>query len=77
MIPGENIRRVDQRMAETVQYGVSLFYVAGALQAQRYLANNGVPADVIARIMSTAPGKRRIYGRHLSCDAYAGRVQST
>jgi len=64
----EHVRRTNPGMAERVQYGISLLHVAGALEAQRYLINSGVPAEVVARILSAATSKRRVYGTHLKSD---------
>lgn len=69
-----DLRRIDPAMAEKVQYGISLLYVADRLQAQRYLANFGVPNEVIARVLSAAPARRRIYGTHLTCDLESDRL---
>ena len=74
MEPKTEARRTDPVMAERVQYGVSLLYVADRLQAQRYLANSGVPDEVIARVLSTAPTRRRLYGTHLSSDLEGGAL---
>lgn len=67
-------RRIDPATAEKVQYGISLLYVADRLQAQRYLTNSGVPAEVITRVLSGVPGRRRVYGTHLICDITKGRL---
>lgn len=64
----EHVRRTDSVMAEKVQYGISLLHVAGAPEAQRYLISNGISVEVIGRILSASPGKRRVYGTHLKID---------
>ncbi len=57
-------RRTNASMAESVQFGVSLFFVAGEQEARRHMVKCGVPAHVIERILSAPPGARRPYGSH-------------
>ena len=57
-------RRVNLAMAEQVQCGISLMYIAGVSPAQRYLFHCGVPQEVIARVLLNPPYKRRLYGSH-------------
>ncbi|NVD97758.1 hypothetical protein [Massilia sp. BJB1822] len=57
-------RRANASMAESVQFGVSLFFVAGEEEARRYLLKCGAPVHVIERILSAPPGARRPYGSH-------------
>lgn len=57
-------RRMNPSMAESVQIGVSLLFVAGKEDARRYLVKCRVPAHVIERVLSAPPGARRPYGSH-------------
>jgi len=68
MVIKKHARRADNNMAEKVQYGISLLHVAGVLEAQRYLVNNGVPAEVVARVLSATTGQRRVFGTHVTVD---------
>ncbi|TFW20621.1 hypothetical protein [Duganella callida] len=63
-------RRSNLTMAEQVQYGITLMYVAGRLPAQRYMLRCGVPGEVIERVLEP-PYKRRVYGEHGSADPAA------
>jgi hypothetical protein len=61
------MRRQNTRMAERVQCGVSLQFIAGAGEAKRYMANCGVPAAVIERVLGSTP-LRRQHGTHSVSD---------
>lgn len=54
-------RRTDDHMACKVQCGISLQFIAGRDEAQRYLVNCGVPMEVIERVLSY-PSIRRTSG---------------
>jgi hypothetical protein len=65
-------RRNNLEMAEQVQYGITLMYVAGVQPAQRYMIRCGVPGEVIHRVLMP-PFKRRVYGNHGSADPEQAR----
>ncbi|NVE00069.1 hypothetical protein [Massilia sp. BJB1822] len=65
---GNERRRTDAGMAESIQFGVSLLFVAGKEEARRYLVKHGAPAHVIERILAAPPSARRPYGSHGSND---------
>ncbi len=61
-------RRTNSSMAESVQIGVSLLFVAGPAEALRHLVKCGAPAHVIERILSAPPGALRPHGSHGASD---------
>jgi len=52
-------RRNDWRTAERTDCGVSLQFIAGVNEAQRYLINAGVPASVVERVLRSDASCRR------------------
>jgi len=52
-------RRNDPRMAERTNCGVSLQFIAGVDEAQRYLINAGVPPSVVERVLRGSANCRR------------------
>jgi hypothetical protein len=52
-------RRLDVKTAELVQYGLTLQFIAGDVEAERYLLNQGISAEIVARVLRSIEAKRR------------------
>lgn len=50
--PNESQRRSDHVMAERVQCGLSLLYLAGVAEACQYMARVGVAGEIIERVLT-------------------------
>jgi hypothetical protein len=45
-------RRRDHRLAERVQYGLSLLYTAGGSNARQYMTSEGITVQTIERVLA-------------------------
>jgi len=61
-------RRSNRTLAEQVQYGVSLLYVAGPAEARRYLRHCSVPDHIVERVLDVTTTNRRQLGEHSVTD---------
>jgi hypothetical protein len=60
----EKERRLDWRMAELVQYGMTLRAIIGLAEAQRYLLSRYVPPHVVNRALNAVGPRPSQRGSH-------------
>lgn len=52
-------RRINNELAQAVQCGIGLQYIAGTCEARRYLESCNVPKIIAERVLSGNPNIRR------------------